>query len=67
MKKKGAEPPDLSHVGANHDAAFFSSYLTKKSAHTPHADVKSTSKHKLKFKGSDEELNKLAAWLATLK
>jgi hypothetical protein len=60
-------PPDLSGVGKDHDAAFFKDYLKKTAAHTPHAGNDSPKKHTVKFKGSDEELDKLAAWLTTIK
>ncbi len=61
------EPPDLSHVGKDHDAAFIEAFLKKKANHVPHGDAKSTAKHKVKFKGSDEDLVKLSAWLAAMK
>jgi hypothetical protein len=60
-------PPDLSDVGKNHDAAFFSGYLKKETAHVAHAGCDSTKKHKIKFKGTDDEVKRLADWMATLK
>ena len=59
-EEEGDKVVDLSTAGKEHDAAFFKSYLNKE------ADIKGK-KHKIKFKGSDEELTAMAAWLATLK
>lgn len=61
------DPPDLSHVGAHHDAAFIKGYITKTLEHVPHDTQTSTKKHRVKFKGADADLEKLATWLATLK
>ena len=60
-------PPDLSDVGKYHDAAFFAKFLKKKTVHILHDGKEGTKKHKKKFKGSDEELKKLTAWLESLK
>jgi cytochrome c553 len=51
---------DLSNAGNTGDAQLLKSYLIK--------EAKINDKdHKIKFKGSDEELNALAEWLASLK
>lgn len=59
--------PDLSHVGKNHDAAFITSFLKKEAVETAHEGVTAGKKHPIKFKGTDEELGKLANWLAGMK
>lgn len=56
--KKG--PPDLSGVGLRHDAAWLGKYLLK-------LEAKDGKKHLKKFRGTDEELGVLTAWLAGLK
>ena len=53
-------PPDLSSVGLRHDAAWLGKYLLK-------LEAKDGKKHLKKFRGTDEELGALAAWLASLK
>jgi len=54
------EAIDLSNVGALKDAQLMKSYLLK--------EAKINDKeHKMKFKGTDEELNGLVNWLLTLK
>lgn len=53
-------PPDLSKVGARHNAAWISSFLQKE-------QTLNGKKHALKFKGTDQELGVLAAWLGGLK
>jgi cytochrome c553 len=58
-KTKKKDTPDLSNTGAKHDADFFMSYLTKKEA-------MGDKKHPVAFKGSDEDLKKLAEWLDSL-
>jgi len=55
-----SKAPDLSKVGADHDAAWFSKYLMKEEA----ADGK---KHVKAWAGSKEDLETLSKWLATLK
>jgi cytochrome c1 len=51
---------DLSNVGSELNADLIKSYLLK--------ELKINEKeHKLKFKGTDEELNALVNWLGTLK
>jgi cytochrome c553 len=57
-KKKKAF--DLSNTGSNADLETMKLYLKKE------AEI-GGKKHALAFKGSDEELEKLAAWLVTLK
>ena len=59
--------PDLSNVGKFHDAAFFTSFLKKEIGHVPHPGLDNDKKHKTKFSGSDDDLKKIADWLATLK
>jgi len=54
------EPTDLSNVGADKDADLLKKYLLKE-------EPINEKNHKTKFKGSDEELNKLVDWLLTLK
>ena len=67
IEKKGGDEeegdtkvPDLSTIGKDQNAAFFKAYITKEAEH----DGK---KHKIKFKGTDEELTTMANWLASLK
>jgi len=60
-------PPDLSHAGKYHDAAFLKPFLLKELAHTKHEDGDHTKKHPKKFKGTPEELSKMVDWLLTLK
>lgn len=62
-----AQPPDLSHVGKYHDVAFIKGFVTKTTDHVAHEGVAATGKHPMKFKGSDDELDKVATWLASLK
>lgn len=57
---KDKEPPDLSNVGTKHNAAWMAKYLLKK-------ETLDDAKHLKKFKGSDEDLEVLTNWLATLK
>jgi mono/diheme cytochrome c family protein len=49
-------PPDLSTIGERHDADWIARFLLKKESIEGR-------KHMVKFKGSDEELATLAAWL----
>lgn len=51
---------DLSNAGSSGDAQLIKSYLLKE------AKINDQD-HKLKFKGSDDELNTLVNWLLTLK
>lgn len=56
------EPVDLSKIGANVDAAHIVAFLKR--------EVKShdnEKKHKKKFKGTEEEMQAVADWLASLK
>ena len=57
-KEKAA--PDLSGVGTKHKADWISKYLLKK-------ESLDGEKHLKKFKGSDEDLEALSTWLASLK
>jgi mono/diheme cytochrome c family protein len=53
-------PSDLSGAGLKHDAAWFEKWLMK--------EVELEGKtHIKKFKGSDDDLKTLCAWLGTLK
>ena len=54
------ESVDLSNAGANNDAEFLKKYLVKE-------ESINDKKHKIKFKGSDEELDALVNWMLTLK
>jgi hypothetical protein len=55
---KKIEPPDLSAVGKDHDAAWFAKWLKKEVEVEGH-------KHKKKFKGSEEDLKVISEWLAS--
>jgi cytochrome c2 len=57
---KDKAAPDLSNAGTKHNAAWMSKYLLKK-------ETLNDEKHLKKFKGSDEDLEVLTNWLATLK
>ena len=60
ITSKKDDAVDLSDAGSVGDVQFLKSYLLKES------DINDKS-HKTKFKGSEEELNTLAEWLASLK
>lgn len=64
---KPVEPPDLSTVGsgsrpgeAGRDAAWIKDWITKKN------DIEGR-KHKKRWTGTDDELEQVATWLASLK
>ena len=59
-EKKEKAAPDLSDVGTKHKADWISKYLLKKETLNDDKNLK-------KFKGSDEDLETLSAWLASLK
>ncbi len=60
ITSKKDDAVDLSNAGSVGDAQLIKTYLLK--------ETKINDKdHKMKFKGSDAELNALAEWLATLK
>lgn len=59
-KKPNQKPPDLSAIGSERSADWFTKYLQKKEAIEGR-------KHLMKFQGSDEELAALTKWLETLK
>lgn len=63
----GPKPPDLSTTGKYHDAAFLESYLKRDVGHVAHEGDTSDKKHKMKFKGTDDQLKQMATWLASLK
>lgn len=63
---KNRKPKDLSDVGKKHDAAWIAKWVTKKEKKLDEKTKKMV-KHKKKFKGTEEELTALSAWLATLK
>lgn len=52
--------PDLSNVGADHDAKWFAAFLEKKEK----LDGKN---HPIAFKGEEKDLTALTTWLASLK
>ena len=54
------EPPDLSSVGKERTAAWIEKWLMKK-------ETIEGQRHRKKFKGSEEELKAVSAWLATFK
>ena len=58
--KSDGDAGDLSKVGAKHDAATIEKFITKQ------AELNGK-KHKKKYQGSDDDLKKLVAWLASLK
>jgi len=57
---KGNQPPDLSNVGTKHTGDWMCNYLLKK-------ETLNDAKHLKKFKGTQDELEVLAKWLASLK
>lgn len=57
---KDKKAPDLSTIGSKHKADWMAKYLLKK-------ETLDGDKHVKKFKGSDDELQVLVAWLETLK
>jgi mono/diheme cytochrome c family protein len=59
-ESEGKEPVDLSDVGSKHDAAWIEGFLQRRETLDGH-------KHKKKFRGTDEELQALVAWLTTLR
>ncbi|MFN7973041.1 MAG: cytochrome c [Acidobacteriota bacterium] len=54
------EPPDLSDVGSKRDAAWIKDYILKKNDNEGR-------KHKKRWTGTDDELQAVATWLASLK
>ncbi len=58
--KAKRKPPDLSGIGLDHDAAWFSKWLQKK-------ETVEGRKHIKMFRGSEAELKELTGWLASLK
>ncbi len=57
--KAKRKPPDLSGVGLDHDAAWFSKWLQKK-------ETVEGRTHMKKFRGTDAELKTLTQWIASL-
>jgi hypothetical protein len=55
---KKIEPPDLSAVGKDHDAAWFAKWMKKEVEVDGH-------KHKKKFKGSEDDLKVLTEWIVS--
>ena len=53
------EGPDLSGAGLEHEAEWMAKYLLKK-------EKLNDEKHEKKFRGKEEELETLTAWLATM-
>lgn len=64
---ESAGPPDLSGIGAVHDAAYITSFLKKEVESTARPGVKGGQKHRIKFKGTDTEMTELVSWLVSLK
>ncbi len=60
VKSETMRGPDLSDVGNRHDAPWMTRWLH-------HEEELHGKKHKGQFKGSDEQLQQLVAWLASLK
>jgi hypothetical protein len=60
ITSKKDDATDLSNAGSLGDASLIKSYLLKESKINDQ-------EHKLKFKGTEEELNALVNWLLTLK
>jgi mono/diheme cytochrome c family protein len=60
ITSKKDDAVDLSNAGSVSDAQLIKSYLLKETKINDE-------EHKMKFKGSDDELNTLAEWLASLK
>lgn len=59
-KSKRARGPDLSTIGESRDAEWLAKYIEKQ--------VQSNDKdHPVAWKGTDEDLQAMATWLATLK
>lgn len=56
IEGKKKDSADLSTTGADHDAEFLMQYLKKEAA-------TGEDEHKVKFKGTDEELQVLVDWL----
>jgi hypothetical protein len=53
-------PPDLTKIGQKHNAEWISGYITKK-------ETLDDKKHAKAFRGTNEELEAIANWLASLK
>ncbi len=60
-KSEKTKGPDLSTIGANHDAAWLTKFIRQEVAN---ADGK---KHEKEFKGTPEQLQQIATFLASLK
>jgi len=61
IETKSKKPaPDLSAVGSKHKADFIKKYITKQEKVNDKA-------HPTQFKGSDDDLKKVAEWLGSLK
>ena len=60
-KSEKTKGPDLSTIGATHDAAWLAKFIRKEVAN---ADGK---KHEKDFKGTPEQLQQIAEFLASLK
>ena len=59
-KSKKKNVPDLSDVGTKRNSDFISKFITKQ-------EKLNDAQHPMAFKGSDEDLQKLANWLESLK
>jgi hypothetical protein len=60
-KSEKTKGPDLSTIGATHDAAWFTKFLHKEVANA------NGKKHEKDFKGTPEQLQQIAQFLASLK
>jgi len=60
VAKSEHKPPDLSGIGLEHDAAWFTKWLLKK-------ETVDGRYHKKKFRGTEAELKTLTQWLASLR
>ena len=56
----GKKPPDLSHVGKDHNAQWIAGFLKK-------TEKLNGKNHKKAWKGSDADLTTLSTWLGSLK
>jgi cytochrome c551/c552 len=59
-KSSNVKPPDLSGVGVDHTAEWIALFLVKK-------EKVENQTHPKKFRGTDDELTTIGAWLATMK
>jgi cytochrome c2 len=67
VKEKASKGPDLSDVGAEHDAAWIAKWMNKEVDAPSVYDANKKVKHKKGFKGSEADLKAISEWLATQK